>query len=183
MQAHPLDLRLRDKTHQALVIGYNGVVLNGSYDPDQYWFDFMKGAVIRAPIVSTTSAAPISRAKPRDTKWARVPDECKQLYVYEKGIEQHVLPFPDHRKVSNTQYGRLHRSNFLTWERSTSGTLCWILFHPQRRAEVEKWSEQNCTRRFHIKADSAVYESKRDACLAKLMFDDERRWRVARHLP
>jgi hypothetical protein len=170
MKANTLDLTMTDNT-VAMIVGHSGMVLQGDYHPDQEWFDFMCGTTL---VVPTDSSPPKKHKKPHSPKWARVPEENRQLYVYEKGVHQQVLPFPDHLKVSVKQYGRLNAVDFPSWERTSGGELLWVRFAMNRRKEVEEWCRINCTRRYHVKNSAAIFESSRDAVLAKLLYHDER---------
>lgn len=173
MQSHFLDIaKIPNRKGQPLpvmMVGCVGMVLYGSYDPDQTWLPFMQGTVFVPQETPNTETGKLTQAKINRVH-APVPDDCRRPYRYEDDVPQMVLPFVEFRKVSNGDQKKLEQTKFPGWDRDSKGNLYRITFTIDRYEAVKDWCEVNCRKRYVLKRTSAVFESAEEAFPVKLFF-------------
>lgn len=103
-------------------------------------------------------------------KHARVPKECRELFYYEKGVEQRTLPFHDHRYVTKKNAARLNDTNFPGWGKTSDGHPLRVVFAEGRKLEVETYCQEHARARFAIFKKSVVLEDHHDAAIVRMMY-------------
>lgn len=150
------------------MVGVEPTVLREKYDENQYWFDFMRGAVFE--IEEPEIIPPVK--KPKDTVYARVPEECKLLYPKNSDPNQWVLPFFEGKRLTNREFQDVEKSKFINWDTDNEGKPYELSLQiSYRRAEIEEWCREHCVHRFHIRSNTKIYfQYKNDLLLARLRF-------------
>jgi hypothetical protein len=169
------------------IVGKAPIVLTGWYDPRQLWFAFMQGAIwagrdpdyVPAPRGSAAAKRNQVSAQKLDRKtYAHMPNDYplfyRKPYLYEKGVDQHVLPFVEFKRLSNSQFKDLALAGYPTWQKNPeSGEIkpkpysVWISDRPY---DPYQWCLDNFDGRFHVNNREITCELEIDALRAKLVF-------------
>lgn len=156
--------------HQAMVVtDEEPVILKGEYDPNQTWLSFMRGTIFKK-IVTQVNSSP--RKKIHNHLHATCTGDDRQPYVYERGVDQRVIPYSEFRRVSNKQFATIRDAGFPGWDRTQEGEVCTAVYPSFKRPEVLVWCEENCVGRYSVKQTIAYFSSIRDAALARLWFQE-----------
>jgi hypothetical protein len=148
-------------TGEIFVVG-GCVTISRSCDPDQLWFDFMRGAVfVYSPIQHLTKAPVRTNGKIQVSQ---------NMYHYEAGIEQCALPFVEHLEINRKQLRILHRERFPGWDKDSDGGPIMLGISPRQSAgAIREWCRVNCERHFHVSHSSALFACAKEATIAKMM--------------
>ncbi|RYF02739.1 MAG: hypothetical protein EOO77_32155 [Oxalobacteraceae bacterium] len=161
------------------IIGDFALVLQQEYDPDQAWLPFMVNSImkVRAPERSSTlhghRASHIFGRRPEGSKFARLKNEDRQIAIYVKDEEQHVLPFIEHKGIAKKEHARICSAGFPTWDR-VRGNPIVIPILAQNQGQVKRWCQENCIGRYHVKQKSLHLQLEADATMAMIF------WRAAK---
>jgi hypothetical protein len=154
-----------------MVIGVETVVLMQRYDPNQHWFDFMRGAIFEPfPEPGTMPEQPTRNV--RATKFARLPQQAARLYVFLKGVEQLCLPFPDRLKLGTSQIQALAHAGYPTWDKTPDGVVPTVTYNLTRKDEVLEWCQRNCTGFYTVARERARFQHAREYILARMLFGE-----------
>lgn len=156
------------------VAGDNFVVLEGRYDPDQYWFAF-DGTILlfRHKEKETTpdivhKPVPLGRIKRKLSP----PNECQQPYIPIKGVEQYVLPVEKWQFPSANLSAKIRVAEYPCFERDEDDHVyvMRLASNPgltqsiRSNEKVREWLAKNCTGRVLLdrvatfeKADDAIF--------------------------
>lgn len=160
------------RVSQHTIIGVVGdvIVLHQKYDPDQLWFEFMRGTIMRE------SPNDYYREKkgPHEPHTVRrlaarpayVPPACKHLYSYIGFPEQMLLPFREGRLTSDAEWNRVKAF----WDRDDCGKH-YRLIGPTwavKSGVFHEWLDENVAGRYYRENISIVFERYADFLFAKL---------------
>ena len=157
------------------VVGVQPITLfRDDYDDRQMWLPFANFVI--AHFEKQPEHIPNINIKKRmERVFAIVPNECRPLYLPEKGVPQLPLPFPGWRKITNTQWKRLSDAEFPCWELNDNHQPFFVVFEKWKRTEVENFCEENCKGQYMVKKDFACFELKSDCAIVKLGFGSNER--------
>jgi len=153
------------------MIGIIPIILKKYYDENQYWFDFMRGAIFQTQ--SEEKPKQNSSKSIKQTTYARVDDIYKSLYprdYFDKN--QWVLPFLEGKRITNSEFDKMRNSGFANWDKDSTGQPYSItLSTPEKRGKIEEWCKMNCKHRFYINSNKRIYfQYADDYLIAKLRF-------------
>ena len=161
------------------------------YDERQLWLPFVEHVYFQVSTQEETSFSDLVKShnaskekltRGKTRKYALNSEEDRYVYLWKRNYEQRVLPFPEHRLISNRQWARLQREGCPGWDRDEKGLLLEILAYSNpvdrhtmahhRRTNVVEWCQDNTRGCFHVTASaySVVFERSEDAMLFKLSF-------------
>lgn len=158
------------ETDSRFVISGIGILaLDGVYDPDQHWFEFMQGAVFKRVAVPES---PGTRSKINTGQYAAVPDNCRRIFVHER--DQFNLPFHEFRNISNREFDDIRIAGYTGWDRDDNGNLYSVAFSKPNLSAVSQWCAENCTGRYKTKTNAVFFQRKDDFLLASIIFGGTR---------
>jgi hypothetical protein len=146
------------------------VILCGNYDVDQYWFPFMVGCAFKSP-EQPESEKIINKIPYRR---AVISPASVEMYIYERGIHQHTLPFAEYRRVSARNAKRLMAAGFPSWDHDGDGGPLCILLKKHRR-DIDPWLCENTSYKYLVqkhgyKTYEIFFERAEDYMMARLFF-------------
>jgi hypothetical protein len=146
-------------TGEIFVVG-GCITIARSCDPDQLWFDFMRGAVFVYSQPRYLTSGPVRTN-------GKIP-VSQQMYHYEAGVEQYCLPFVEHLQISRKQLRTLHRAEFPGWDKNDNHKPITLVISGKRE-KIYSWCFKNCTRHFHVGYDVVYFACAKEATIAKMM--------------
>jgi hypothetical protein len=150
------------------------MILHHDYHPDQLWFEFMAGSVMRMPNPDRSPLSPPEH-RPRTFNikgFARTGEHGRTMYHYEKGREQLQLPYQEFRAVSKNEHTRLHQSGYAGWDKP-KGQPIIIPINPATHRDARKWCVENVQGRFHLKSEKIVLQLEEDAVMTKIFWQQK----------
>lgn len=164
------------KNKTTYLVGDKPLVLYNEYNPEQLWLPFIR-ALFFTPANKnpnkTTYNPQAAIIKASKKQFARLdhlaPFWAARPYIYERGIEQYVMPFYEFKRVTKTEYRELSAAKLPTWERNADNQphTVRIITKP---FEVGPWCQENLDGRFHCTGKSIICQLEIDALRAKLVF-------------
>lgn len=169
--------------------------LESVYDEQQLWLPFVEHAYFQVDNKKITTyedtvqrheASKDAMTKAARRTYALNSESDRYVYLWKKDFEQRVIPFPEHRMISNNHWKRLQKENYPGWDRNSEGQLLEIMVSEEfinhrantqrftyKREQVSEWCKDNTRGCFHVttNAKSVIFERDDDAMLFKLSFD------------
>lgn len=178
----PLTAIPYEQGYVPMMIGHASMILEGEYDPNQYWLAFMTGAITKVPDQRHRmhrSTPPLAR-KLQSNPYARLCENGRVPYLYERDVPQIPLPFEEFRKMSKKDHSRCEQAHYPGWERENGKALI-IPFDKALHKQVVDWCAANCEGRYHVKTERAYFQLKSDAAPVRMFFQrpkqaDDDRW-------
>lgn len=155
------------------MVGGTSMELKKEYDPRQEWLPFMKGTIFYIQAKSPLEPQPqVHRPVPAHkilAKHARMDDFGRVPYLYQKDIHQIQLPFAEFQRLSKKDHSRAEQAGYPGWERH-NGQPLRVTFEKEHAEAVADWCKMNCTGRYHLKQQFAVFELASDYMMVRLGF-------------
>lgn len=163
------------------IVGYVGepMVLEGKYHPDQHWFSFMQGTILRNPPGQFYDADRPNKTRigrERIKMWeeqpAKIPHRWEKMYHFEEG--QRVLPFDEYKYI---EYNSDLVKVIEFWDKipgkySKRDQLADI--HKYQfdvaRDRFHTWARQTLRGQYHLVGSTAMFQYASDAVAAKFRF-------------
>lgn len=150
----------------AMSAGRRVILMAEEHDPAQLWLDLDTIFLFRCyePPKPDPKA---HRRKPPQRKSERIRVQTP-MYVY-TSEPQRVLPFVEHRKVTNNGIKRLIHLDFPGWERY-EGKVCAFPYRVEDHVTLVRWCDENCRERYGFNKNMAYFESSDEACIARVAY-------------
>lgn len=163
------------------VIG-EGLILYGLYDPDQFWFDFMRGCVFQRPPERERVVTDIERERFRlEIQRANIkiateagakqrPDWCfNELWPLDGNPAQLRLPFDASLEISSMALNILGEAAFALFERTADGELAVVTVRYEDFPAAVAWCREMCRERYATDRNrkTITFQSLTEAAVAK----------------
>ncbi len=155
------------------IVGPEPIILRRWYDENQHWFDFMDGVIFlndEPPVVPPHQQFRNVPQSKLNKTYAAKPEHSCQIYIYEAGVEQYVLPFEEFRRVSHKQLKRIEAAHFPTWDKNPETKRPYTISIVEKPFDPGAWCMEHLEGRFHCNTRSVICQLEIDALRAKLAF-------------
>lgn len=168
-----------EKTKQLTVLGSIPVIVVSDFHPDQRWLPFVKGVIKVLASPQQTKPGLFSKEAIFDLanqRHAKVGERHRRMYQYQRGVEQLVLPFAEHRRIISKDVKMLDATGWPCFEKNDAGLVATLTLSKQEshldtvadNQRLEMWCKKHCTKRYHIGPNRAVFESWLEASMARM---------------
>jgi hypothetical protein len=153
------------------------VVLEGRFDPDQYWLDLGGETLLFRQLwlpLPPKTVAPVDAAKVTPKRLKRKlqpPPECLQPYIVEKGVEQYPLPIDKWQIPSKSMGRRIQQAEYPCFERNEHGDVYALRYVGEGFARhdnenLRAWVNRNCVGRVILNSTQVIFEKADDSLFA-----------------
>jgi hypothetical protein len=166
----PFPKKETEPTFEYTVIGAI-MRLGHEYDIRQLWLPFVQAIIktfIPEPKSSPLATYAVLAMAQKPYATLHRTDPARNLYIYEKGVEQLALPFVEGKNVSDADWTELTKNEFPGWEKTPLGYLPRLKVPATK--EATEWLMDNCRGRFRHKSKVARFEFMTDFAMATLRF-------------
>lgn len=162
----------KPKSGERLYLTQSGSVMilhSRDYSADQLWLDFV-GPICFVESPWRPEEAPVITGRSKIYKpYAKLSDEYRYPYVYETGVDQHVLPFAEFKQLTGGQFKRLTQARFPAWDKTdTAKPTCHSLVVDSISQSTRDWCLEHLVGQFCIKKKTIWFQYYIDFVAAKL---------------